>query len=724
MYMNQETIENHIKNLSKQNFDGVASLVLKKIFALNAVDVDGKGDGGTDYRIFTDAGGNRTISIQKTIQKVDWRKKAIDDATNSKNNMQALRFFFLTSQAHEPISFRRLESDIISTLGIPATCMGATEIAGLLIENKMLSEFASVINLSILLPGKERPDQREIMLHSYFALSDDRYELREAMYDRTIQAVIHSVGSPMSRNELEIKAMSLLGCQEIRRGQIAGRIDSLFSRGLLEKKEEGIVLSLPVTESFNVADGIYLSELSQLAAAQVHLLQTYKGDWDQGKSETASVLLAQMFVQQQIKTAKHVSLSFEKTGFSQRLGEPEQELRALIYESGVQTSKIDEVLQSMVELALDKPLIKKITRSIVYVTMENADPEKASLILGTSNWKDVRIILDASVAIPYICSSLFSPTKGRFSRGSNESIYLLRQLSASLTIPYMYLNECASHLIRALDYCDNLEEFEDSSAYSQNCFVAHYYQLKAMKERVPDTLSGFIKAISPAAILPETQNFKKISNVMAELQPLLSDYGIEYENISSKKISERYSQKVQEEYAWSLEEMNRKKSQNLIDHDVQVLSYLRKCHSEENARMICLTWDGVMISVGKKIDDCGWIVSPQEASDIIQPKLKLSQGSLISLAHVVARTMERPLELGARIIDRVVKLSKERLADWEFRERVKTFRDKAIARIDTSNTRYLDIFDQETEAFLKKEGVLHSENDVIERDYEVVDDIS
>ena len=43
--MNQDTIENHIKNLGKRDFDSVVSLILKKAFDLNAIDVDGKGDG-------------------------------------------------------------------------------------------------------------------------------------------------------------------------------------------------------------------------------------------------------------------------------------------------------------------------------------------------------------------------------------------------------------------------------------------------------------------------------------------------------------------------------------------------------------------------------------------------------------------------------------------------------------------------------------------------------
>lgn len=719
--MNQETIENFIKNLGKQDFDGVASLLLKRVFDFVAIDVDGKGDGGSDYRIFDDSGGNRTISIQKTVQDSRWQEKAIEDATKSKKELDAKRIIFLTSRSHESASLRNLENQIMSTIGISATCMGATEIAGLLIDYKLLGEFAKVIGLSTIVVGQQRPDLREIMLHSYFALSNDRYELRESMYDRTIQAVLHFSESPMPRFDLEKKTVELLGCQEIRRAQVSGRIDSLLSRGHLVKTEKGIELTSSISESFNVADGIYLNELGQLAGAQVDLLHSYGGDWDQNKSEQASVLLAQMFVQKQIDSAKHISLEFTKTGFSQPLCEPEQTLRRLIYESGVHdATKINEVLYNMVDLARDKPLIKKITRSVIYATLENADPEKASLILGVTRWNDVRVLLDASVAIPYICSSLFAPTKGRFSRGSNECIYLLKYLSANLTIPYMYLNECASHLIRALDYCDNLKEFEDSFVYSQNCFVAHYYQLKMLNERVPGTLKEFIKIISPAAISPVIEDKKKIGIVMTELQPLLAEYGVNHENMPSKDMPLRYSKEVQEEYLWALDNLKRKKTQNLIDHDVQVLSYLRKCHSEENARMLCLTWDAVMISVGRKIENCGWIISPQEASDILQPKIKLSQGSLTSLAHIVARTMERPLELGAIIMDRIIKLGKEKLPDWEFRKRAKQFRDQMIARIDTSSPQYLDIFDQETDAFLKKEGVIISDSNSSETVYEEV----
>ena len=93
--MNQETIENYIKNLGKQDFDGVASLIVKKVFGLVAIDIDGKGDGGSDFRVFNDSGGNCTISIQKTAQDSGWKKKLLMMQLNQKKNWELCGSSFL-----------------------------------------------------------------------------------------------------------------------------------------------------------------------------------------------------------------------------------------------------------------------------------------------------------------------------------------------------------------------------------------------------------------------------------------------------------------------------------------------------------------------------------------------------------------------------------------------------------------------------------------------------
>ena len=50
--MNYETIKNYLANMGKDEFDAVASLVLKKVFRLIPATIDGKGDGGNDVRAY------------------------------------------------------------------------------------------------------------------------------------------------------------------------------------------------------------------------------------------------------------------------------------------------------------------------------------------------------------------------------------------------------------------------------------------------------------------------------------------------------------------------------------------------------------------------------------------------------------------------------------------------------------------------------------------------
>ena len=84
------------------------------------------------------------------------------------------RGFFLHVCADENTALRSVESAISSELRIPATCLGATEIAALIQENKLLSDFADAIGLPREIAGENRPDYAEILLIRALRLESDR----------------------------------------------------------------------------------------------------------------------------------------------------------------------------------------------------------------------------------------------------------------------------------------------------------------------------------------------------------------------------------------------------------------------------------------------------------------------------------------------------------------------------------------------------------------------
>jgi hypothetical protein len=701
--MDQETIENYIKHLGKRDFDAAVSIILSRFFNLTAIDVDGKGDGRSDYRVFSDSQSSRTIAIQRTVQHAQWETKAFDDAKKAVEELGARRYFFLTSRAHESTALLAVENRITAELKIPAKCLGATELAGIIVQYGLLREFAGAIGLPLDISIRDRPDCSEILLHAYIALGSDRSDLRQEVYDDTLLLALHLAQGDSDRHTLISNASDLLGESASVKERLSGRVDSLLSRGLIRKTTTGaLALDEAKRLELTIADGVYQRELEQLASAQAQTLHDFCGlEWDAGQSATAATFLARWFIQRQLVAAEHASLPLTRMGLSRVLGDPEQELRNLLLSGGVPPAKLMAVIDEFVLLASEAPLVMKLTRAVTYVATEGSDLLRASRVLGAASWSQVIVTLDASVAIPYLCASLFCPTLGRFSRGCTECIRLLRQASANLVIPWVYINEVAAHLLKALDYPD-VPEFEGALKHSHNGFVAHYYQLKASGQPAPGSLREFVVQFSRSVQRPRATRQDSIRAAMAEIQPLLAYYDVNFDDIS--RVPAHFRKDVETTYDFRMRDLGRTKSQTLVEHDVHVMSHARRAISEWQQVRMCLTWDAAMIAVGQELGDCGWIVSPHEASDIVQARVNLSGAKLTALAHSLARVRERPSEVAARIVDRVVHLASEHLQDWQFRERLKQFYQDAQKRVDLTSQSYVDI-DREIDEFLQSEGV-------------------
>jgi hypothetical protein len=702
--MDQDTIENFVKNLGKRDFDAVARLILTEFFGFKAIDVDGAGDAGGDMLSFADQMSNKvwaSTATQKTVQYREWKKKALEDAEKAKSKLHAYRFVFLTSRAHQSSTFREVESEIAAVYGMPAICLGATEISGIIEERGLHAKFFDAIGKNVTFSISERPDRAEIMLHAYVALGSDRASLKDEVFDDSLLLALYESGSLLGRGDLVIAATEILGGLESTKEHIDRRVDSLLAKGVIRRSENGrLGLSEAITSQIGVANGIYASELEGLAAAQSQILRDICNiEWDSRQCQSAATLLARWFMQRQLVTAEHASVPLAKTGIARSLGDPESDLRDLLSAAGVTGGKLKIVVEQFVEVASISPLVKKLNRAVTYVATQGQDVLKASRVLGAANWSEVITTLDASVAIPLLCSKLFAPTSGRFSHGANECISSLSKLGSPIVIPWVYLNEVAAHLLRALHYPEKLD-IQDSMCHSQNGFVAHYYQLKANGIPSPNSLRDFIAVFSKAAV--STLQNQSTASVMAELQPLFASYGIAFDDIS--KVPQKYRDQVEIAYSLKLEDLKRKKPFLLVDHDVQVIAHMRRSRSERNQIRMCLTWDAVMIGVGRELEDCGWIVSPHEASDVVQTRHRIDGAKLNAIAHGLARIRERPSEIGARIIDRVVQLAFDKLQDWQFQQRLEGFYREALGRIDLNSDTYTEV-DNEINEFLRSEGI-------------------
>jgi hypothetical protein len=236
---------------------------------------------------------------------------------------------------------------------------------------------------------------------------------------------------------------------------------------------------------------LYESELKDLAAAQVDIMRKdFNTDWTLEDSKEVSVFIADSYISKQIELLGDLkSIMHLKPIFNGQQRNEEDIRNYIIKKSNLAKRKASEAASSLVKNASNHPLITKLARASVYIALEGATPITTAKALGASRWSEFNIIVEPSVAIPWICSQLYRGSVNIFFDNSKRAVERAKNLDSKLFIPYYYINECASHLVRARNYSVlDQEHFAEELRHSPNAYISNYYSLKQAGERVPASL--------------------------------------------------------------------------------------------------------------------------------------------------------------------------------------------------------------------------------------------
>ena len=702
--MNQETIEKHIKGLGKTDFDSVVALLMEKVFHQKAIDVDGKGDGGLDFRFYENEYNNK-IGVQKTVVKDGWENKFIEDAKKAKKAFDTKQFYFFCTQSHEPKKYHEVEERIFNEIGVVAHIYGATEIAGFIVDEKLFFDFSRAIGLETFCGRRNAIDSREVLLHTYYALSSDRKDLQNEIYENTLLSTLFD-NQTMSRKQLLEQAAELLSINLDEDMNLNARIDSLLAKGRIVKIKDKLVLSKEMTDEILLSQELYENEIKALADIAKEIISDNKGTLATENLFEFAVLIAKAFVNQQLSNIQ--TLSFKLSGFLSALDDPFDRIKILLKQSGINSEVIDKVILEIIEATKDNALIQKMISAVVYVCLRKIPYNSMAAILKADDWSNVKICIDSSVAIPYLSANMFGPSIERFSKASNHALKVFLDIGANLVIPKDYLNECASHLVAAIDYCVEDSFFDPFFALSSNGYVSHYFQLKQAGEHVPPSLMQYIEALSPHAF-SECSNYYRIKMVMNDLENRLLDYCIRKEDYSSSESSD-YKKELEKVYSILLEQgkIRNTKRPIQIEHDISVLSSVFSYAHASVVSPIFLTWDKSLITLCRATTfNNAWIVTPLEASDLIQASTHQRDISLMSLGHSLARVMTTKEEIASRMLDQIIGLYKGAFSDYEFRNKIKDIQNKAFQYLDSIGPDIDDAkFDLELNRLLKDNGII------------------
>lgn len=709
--MDQETLTNHISKLGKHDFEIACRIVLTDIFNLKIINVDGKNDGGTDFTEFNNEGIRTKTAYQITTQKTDIKKKAYKDALKSIEKLGVDRFYFLTTFSLSETESRKLENQISNELNIQCTCLDAKAIAALLIDENLVQKFINDADYPLVASiASNTPDYFETALHSYTLLSEDSKNLKENIYDDTILFIL-SNEPPLTEQEIVIEAQKLLSLSDEEISVLTKRIGSLFGRQRIRwNSEEKIILKEDAELELKSRKSLYARELSTLAAAQADILQEHNIAWDEEDSRKISVWIAESFINEQISSLKEIKASIVSHPVFERLNNNGMEkIKKHIKKKDSKTTDetLNKIVLSILEVASSHPLIVKLTRASMYVALQGSNPVSSAKALGASRWSDFKVLIEPTMAIPLICSKLYTGKVNKYFDASISALARLKSLNIKAYIPPFYISECAGHLLQARKY-NGLDLNENELKYSSNAFVSNYYALKTEGAKMPESFMDYLASYSPA--IKSEKNDKKTwaREIMTDIQSILNKSGIEFLKIPFYEQNE--TKEINIQYNYYLQDNNQKKAPYLINHDVWTLKFINDSIVENNEHWIILTYDRSLIDFSTQEHFKGWTSTPLKFLSLSEATKPLSETKFVSLLHTVATYSERTLSAGARILDKFVQYASTEMQNWEFKRDIEEFKSELIQSIDYSSDYHSEIA-RRTEEFLKKKGIIIEIND-------------
>jgi hypothetical protein len=702
--MDAEEIQKRLLSLGQRNFRRVVGLVLKRVLIYDSINVDGGGDGGSDWLAFHQDGQRLRIAIQDTVQ-AGWEKKALEDAKKAKAELAVNRYLFFTNRSHHQAPITQLEDKITRQTGLSCSVFEGRKIAELIQERGLGEEFLAVLGEMV---AKRPPEMPEICLCAYGNLSADRQNHRDEIYRDTLLMACYEAGKPLHRREIVDLAIEFLATSSMQRPALELQVERLLSKGQLRKVLDGNLEITPDTmKRLRESEHLYLSDWAGLESSQMQLMKSVASSvpWSTEDARQATVFVARMFLQEQFDLLRHARVDNLITNWSARIGNPEQQLRDLLQQRGIPLSRIREVVEELVETAKGRDVIAKLTRTITFVALEGRDPMLSAAALGRRSWEEIHALVDSSVAIPFLCERLTEPSSTYHFALSGNAVRLLQDFKSSCCMIPGHVEECAAHLIHAYRYEPIELEKELTTAFrlSENAFIAYYGALKAEGRTGEQTLPQFLNSFSRRAV-SAAREFGDIRQaaraVMPDLQDLLNSYNVPSRPARQMPVG-RFGA-LQKAFDLACIAIGRDRHPILREHDVDALAHLASSTEHKGESWLMLTWDKTFISVSQQELPSAFVVSPVMAMDFAQPCRRLSDTQWCALAHRLAKNTSPSDELTARILDQVTRLNPAKLQDAAFRRGLLEFRDQALQTLpNDDDTEFHARVEGQAKAFLK-----------------------
>jgi hypothetical protein len=583
-------------SVEETRFYDVAILYLSAQRYRNLSIVDGAGDGGRDVVC-----SRKDLRIQLSVRK-DWENKINEEAANTESAGKA-HLLYVTNRAISPRAEEsflaskykfagRVEVTIhdlnrISTaLARPGRIKRAYEMVGATVTPTIQATIAEVAVSSLLLFGQEASD------------------LREEIVDANVRAwLLKHPNSPEDTLVDEV-TRALPGASPVK--AVMSAVSRLRTSGHIVGPKNGAVLSD--------------TEFARMQSAEEEFLLAREADISAIAEATA---LSREDATRLLTLATEILLKGGDVSGDEADAEA---VRAFLAENGLSRSRtaIYKVL-SECSIARHFQYAKTIDQIFSANTFD--------IYRALGGRTDVTMVLDTSVALPMLFGLEFQVATSRYAVGATTLLEVCRSHEIAMMVPRSYVNEMASHGLRALEFLETYDalptDLKPFLRGSGNAFLSHFAHIQSAMARAGAeiSLAEFLSAFGLTKNVP----LRRVENRMLSL---LESHAI------TTGMSAYYDADVRAQIA---EKKSPHEAKPILDHDAAVCTSLI---NDSTRGFILATWDKVLIEVVQGLARV-YADSPARVTDFLSSiegidyDYDRSTELLTTLLHVDERYVER-----------------------------------------------------------------------------------
>ncbi len=678
--MRLDSLERLVSSADFSTFRQIALTCLEERGFMPSL-TDGPHDGGADFLSYVLAPGTTKFVVQISVEK-NWQSKLRKDAAKAKRKLGAEILLFVSTRTITQAAFQEVADDLQRTLNVQAQKMDAKDIASLAERKGFTPKILESLGISVptVTPKPfERPDLRRNLAYACAFFGTDAQAFRATVIENAAIAVVFAAGGSSLRTTIADRVSLSLGLASSQVSQVNSAIDRMLQDGRLSGKNGIVTLDGTTKSNWASMSAIQQKDRFDLDRQLDALLAPHLVDAARRKDVLGAIVedLGALWLDTGRATSNALgdaeSAWLSHDGLRSRI----RHLDALLDTLGViDRASREKLLGDLSGIAAGSPLGRALIAGEVFINLVSLNTPHVLQAFGGG--KRLVALLDTSVAMPLLCSLLYTAAAQQFFVAAKHAYEQLVAHRASMVLPRDYLEEVASHLREAYAYKEIVELDPDLRA-SQNAFVAHYAALRAAEGEKAESYSSYLAGLGFAEAMANSDRDVVRDILMNKLQRLFTGYGIETNNLPASASSLK---RAQEAFAFAMKERGDEgRPPILIRHDVVTVGWLLDRGADADATYLLCTWDKLHPYV-QVHEEANWdVLDPVALGDVLSLAAPEGEEVKIVAPTVVALMLSVEAEQkGAAVWDDLVRIEKEGLHDARLRHAAREFKKDWVER--------------------------------------------